>query len=86
MLRGGMALAYVSRHPEITAVFSIVGNNHGEFLRQYNSSAEMKQLVDNMFEKMCQPGGVARIVPGQLPKDIVVDIENNLDPAFDFCQ
>jgi uncharacterized protein len=81
---GGMALAYASRHPEITAVFSIVGNDHGEFLRQYNANTEMKQVVDNMFDKMCQPGGVARIVPGQLPKDIAVDITKNLDPAFDF--
>lgn len=81
---GGMAIAYASRHPEITAVFSIVGNDHGEFLRQYNANVQMKQIVDNMFEKMCQPGGVARIVPGQLPKDIAVDIAKNLDPAFDF--
>lgn len=81
---GGMALAYASRHPEITSVFSIAGNDHCEFLRQYNLNTEMKQMVDNMFDEMGSPGGVARIVPGQLPKDLAKDISGNLDIAFDF--
>lgn len=80
---GGMALAYASRHPEIISVFSIAGNDHCEFLRQYNSNTEMKQIVDNMFDEMCKPGGV-RIVPGQLPKDLAKDISGNMDNAFDF--
>jgi uncharacterized protein len=81
---GGMALAYASRHPEITSVFSIAGNDHCEFLRQYNLSTEMKKIVDNMFDEMRRPGGVTRIAPGQLPKDLAKDISGNMDIAFDF--
>jgi pimeloyl-ACP methyl ester carboxylesterase len=81
---GGMALAYASRHPEITSVFSIAGNDHCEFLRQYNLNSEMKKIVDNMFDEVGRPGGIVRIAPGQLPKDLAKDITGNMDIAFDF--
>lgn len=81
---GGMAMAYASRHPEINSVFSIAGNDHGEFLRQYNANPEMKNMVDNMFDDLCKAGGIARIKEGELPKDLAEDITEKLDDAFDF--
>jgi dienelactone hydrolase len=47
---GGMALAYSVNHPEITSVFSIVGNDFGEFLRLYNRIPEMRLIVDEMMD------------------------------------
>jgi uncharacterized protein len=81
---GGMALAYAVRHPEITAVFSIAGNDHGEFLRRYSQNPEMKSLVDKMFEEMKAPKGPVKFKPGSLPKEITETGFENLDPSFDF--
>lgn len=81
---GGMAIAYAARHPEIKAVFSIAGNDHGEFFRQYSGNPEMKKMIDRMFEEMKAPKGVVRFEEGSLPKEIAEEGLENLDPSFDF--
>lgn len=43
---GGMAIAYATRHPEIKSVFSIAGNDHGEFFRQYSRNPEMRKMAE----------------------------------------
>jgi uncharacterized protein len=80
---GGMALAYAASHPEITAVFSVAGNDHGEFLREYARNPEFQKMVDEMFAAMAAPSGPARFAKGALPKEIVESGLDKLDPIFD---
>ena len=80
---GGMALGYAAGHPEVTAVFSIAGNDHGEFFREYARNPEFQKIVDDMFVSMSVPIGTARFDKGALPKEIVAAGIDKLDPIFD---
>jgi len=57
---GGMAFAYAANHPEIKRIFSIAGTDHGEFGREYMRNAEMREMIDAMFEKLKFPTGPVR--------------------------
>jgi dienelactone hydrolase len=79
---GGMALAYSVNHPEITSVFSIVGNDFGEFLRLYNSIPEMRIIVDKMMDDAID-SGVARFEKGALPKEMASVSVETMNPIYD---
>jgi dienelactone hydrolase len=82
---GGMALAYSVNHPEITSVFSIVGNDFGEFMRIYSHNPEMRLIVDEMMDDVID-SGVARFEKGALPKEMAsVGIET-MNPIYDIRQ
>jgi len=78
-----MALAYAAGHESVTAVFSIAGNDHGEFLREYVRNPEMKTLVDKMVASWIAPPLSVRMARGALPEEIVLRGLDNLDPIFD---
>lgn len=80
---GGMALTYAANHPEIKRVISIAGNDHGAFIRAYNSNPNMKKAIDDMFTKLSPPTGNIRFAKGGIPKEVaeMKFIEKN--PAFD---
>jgi pimeloyl-ACP methyl ester carboxylesterase len=65
---GGMALAYAAGHPEIQRVFSIVGNDHGEFVREYKRNPAFAEMIDLMFEELKSPAGPVRFA-GEAPID-----------------
>jgi dienelactone hydrolase len=79
---GGMALAYSVNHPEITSVFSIVGNDFGEFLRLYNRIPEMRLIVDEMMDTSIASGDT-RWEKGALPKEMAAAGVENMNPLFD---
>jgi dienelactone hydrolase len=79
---GGMALAYSVSHPEITSVFSIVGNDFGEFLRLYNRIPEMRLIVDEMMDTSIASGDT-RWEKGALPKEMAAAGVENMNPLFD---
>lgn len=80
---GGMALTYAANHPEIREVFSIAGNDHGAFMREYNRNPEMKKMMDEMFEELkAQPERV-RFAPGGTPKEIAEMKVIELNPTYD---
>ena len=54
---GNMALGYAAGHAEITAVFSLAGNDHGEFFREYARNPQMRRMIDEDFDAMAAPGG-----------------------------
>jgi dienelactone hydrolase len=83
---GGMALGYAAGHPEISSVFSIAGNDHGEFFREYARNQEFKKMVDEMFAAMAAPAGPVRFAKGALPKEIVEAGLDKLNPIFDLRQ
>jgi len=80
---GGMALTYAANHPEITAVFSIAGGDHGEILREYLRNPEFAGMLDNMFERLKAPTGPVRFAEGATPKEVTEKGLANLDPTLD---
>jgi uncharacterized protein len=80
---GGMALAYAAGHPEVTAVFSIAGNDFGEFMRLYVSNPEIRKMIDESFAKMAGPGGEARFEKGATPKEMADVGIDKINPIFD---
>jgi dienelactone hydrolase len=67
---GGMAFTYAANHPEIKSVFSIAGNDHGAFMREYNRNPEMKKAIDKMFDELKIKTETVRFGPGGTPKGI----------------
>ena len=82
---GGMALAYSVNHPEIISVFSIVGNDFGEFMREYIRNPEMNKMVDNMFDDFIAKE-YARFEKGALPREMAEAGIENMNPIYDIRQ
>jgi len=82
---GGMALAYSVNYPEITTVFSVVGNDFGEFMREYVINPEMRIIVDKMMDNSVANGST-RFVKGALPKEVAEAGIENMNPIFDIRQ
>jgi dipeptidyl aminopeptidase/acylaminoacyl peptidase len=80
---GGMALAYATCHPEITTIFSIAGNDFGEFMREYISNPEMQKMIDQMFDNMIYPKGSVRFEKGATPKEMAEIGIEKMNPVFD---
>jgi dienelactone hydrolase len=68
---GGMALTYAANHPEITRVFSIAGNDHGEFAREYRRNATMAEMIDAWFKELEAPSGSVRFKGKVAVKDLL---------------
>lgn len=79
---GGMAITYAANHPEISAVFSIAGGDHGEILREYLHNPEFAKMLDNMFERLKAPTGPVRFAEGALPKEIAEKGLAKLEPTL----
>jgi len=80
---GGMALTYGADNPGINSIFSIAGTDHGEFVREYLNSPNMRQWFDNWIEGITAPKGPVRIVDGFSMKTIAeMGIKKYL-PALD---
>lgn len=80
---GGMALTYAANHPEIREVFSIAGNDHGAFMREYNRNPEMKKMIDEMFDELKAQPEKVRFAPGGTPKEIAEMKFIELNPTYD---
>jgi dipeptidyl aminopeptidase/acylaminoacyl peptidase len=80
---GGMALSYAANHPEISAVFSIAGTDHGEFFREYARNPELKKMIDDMFEELTYPSGPVRFAIGGTAKEIAEMKIIELNPTYD---
>jgi len=80
---GGMALAYVINHPEIKTVFSIAGNDFGEFMREYARNPEMQKMIDQMFDSITAPKGPVRFESGATLKEMAAVGIENINPMFD---
>jgi pimeloyl-ACP methyl ester carboxylesterase len=80
---GGMALTYAANHPTIKEVFSIAGNDHGAFMREYNRNPEMQKNIDNMFDDLKTRTEIVRFGPGGTVQEIdkMKIIESN--PTYD---
>ena len=79
---GGMALTYAANHPEIKAVFSIAGNDHGVFMEEYNRNPGMQKIIDKMFNDLKAPTGQVRFARGGTPKEIAEMKIIELNPTY----
>jgi dipeptidyl aminopeptidase/acylaminoacyl peptidase len=66
---GGMVLTYAANNPQIKAIFSIAGTDHGEFFREYFRNYVFAKMIDEMFEQLKAPNGPVRFMKGKLPKE-----------------
>lgn len=80
---GGMALTYAANHPEINEIFSIAGNDHGAFMREYCRNPVMQKEIDKMFDELKAQTEKVRFGPGGTVKEIsgMKIIETN--PTYD---
>ncbi|MFO7707797.1 MAG: alpha/beta fold hydrolase, partial [Desulfobacterales bacterium] len=54
---GGMAMAYAARDSSVRRVISIAGNDHGEFIREFQRNAAFAELVRSMLLSTRGPEG-----------------------------
>lgn len=80
---GGMAMTYAANHIEIREVFSIAGNDHGAFMKEYKRNPEMQKEIDKMFEELKAQPGTVRFGPGGTAKGIAEMKIIELNPTFD---
>ena len=57
---GGMAMTYAAKDPQIRRVISIAGNDHGEFIREFQRNPEMAESIRKMLLGTRAPAGPAR--------------------------
>jgi pimeloyl-ACP methyl ester carboxylesterase len=57
---GGMAMAYAARDSSVRRVISIAGNDHGEFIREFQRNAAFAELIRSMLLSTRGPEGPAR--------------------------
>ena len=81
---GGMGLIYAANNPDVRAVFSIAGTDHGEFMREYQTDPAYHTMIDEIFESMKQPNSPWRLAPGATPAEIGSDL-SRIKP-FDLCE
>ncbi len=80
---GGMALTYAANHPEIESIFSISGNDHGEFIREYFRNKELAAFIDAEFEQLKAPTGPIRYAEGALLKETTLESITESVPTID---
>jgi len=80
---GGMALTYTANHPEIREVFSIAGNDHGAFMKEYNGNPEMQKEIDKMFDELKIQTEVVRFGLSGTAKGIAERKIIELNPTYD---
>jgi esterase/lipase len=80
---GGMAMTYAANHPGITNVFSIAGNDHGAFMKEYKHNPEMRKDIDKMFDELKAEKETVRFGPGGTPRGIAEMKIIELNPTFD---
>ncbi len=80
---GGMALTYAANHPEVTAIFSVAGTDHGEFMREYIRNPDFQKMIDDIFASLTVPAGPVRLAKGATPKEVAEMGFDKLNPYLD---
>jgi pimeloyl-ACP methyl ester carboxylesterase len=57
---GGIAFAYSASHPEVKRIFTIAGDDHGEFAREYKRDPEFAARTAAWFKELEAPAGPIR--------------------------
>lgn len=84
---GGMALTYAASNPEVKSVFTVSGNDHGAFMREYSRNPELRQMIDNIFNEFRNRPEIVRFGPGGTPKEVaeMKFMENNPEYDLIYC-
>lgn len=57
---GGMAMAYAAGDPSVRRVISVAGNDHGEFIREYQRNPAFAEAIRGALSSTRAPRGPAR--------------------------
>jgi dienelactone hydrolase len=57
---GGMSLAYAATNPQAQRLISIAGNDHGEFIREFQRNEQMAEMIRDMLRSTTAPEGPVR--------------------------
>lgn len=57
---GGMSLAYAATDPRAQRLISIAGNDHGEFIREYQRNDSFAEVMNEMLRSTQSPEGPVR--------------------------
>jgi dienelactone hydrolase len=57
---GGMSLAYAATDPQAQRLISIAGNDHGEFIREFQRNEMMAEMIRDMLRSTKAPEGPVR--------------------------
>lgn len=80
---GGMALTYAAKNPEVKSVFTVSGNDHGAFMREYNQNPELRQMIDNIFNEFRNRPEIVRFGPAGTPKEVAEMKILETNPTYD---
>jgi pimeloyl-ACP methyl ester carboxylesterase len=70
---GGIACAYAARNPEIKVIFSIAGDDYGEFAREYERNPAYASMIDAGFKELEYPTGPIRYDGQEAIKELIQD-------------
>lgn len=70
---GGMALAYAAVHPEIRRIFSLAGDDYGEFAREYARNPEFAATIEAVFEGLRPFSNTVRLASSQPMQELLQD-------------
>jgi dienelactone hydrolase len=57
---GGMSLAYAATNPQAQRLISIAGNDHGEFIREFQRNEPYAEMIMDMLRSTIAPEGPVR--------------------------
>ena len=72
---GGMALTYAANHPQIKRIFSLAGDDYGEFAREYKRNPEYAAMIDGLFEALRTSSETVRFADYDMIKDLTQNPE-----------
>ncbi|MCJ7819696.1 MAG: hypothetical protein MUP53_00715, partial [Bacteroidales bacterium] len=78
---GGVGMTYAIRHPLITYVINVAGNDQGVFYENYSQNPEMKKTTDANIDRTVA-AGIVRFGEGEKPREIGEAGIDKLDPSL----
>jgi pimeloyl-ACP methyl ester carboxylesterase len=73
---GSVAYIYAASHPNIKRIFSIAGDDHGEFAREYSRDSEYAARMAAWFKELEAPKGPIRYDSLATIEDVLQDPES----------
>ncbi len=70
---GGMALAYAASHPEIRRIFTLAGDDYGDFAREYERNPGFAARIDAVFDHLWAASDTVRLASRHPLQELLQD-------------